>query len=322
MQYDWSLKLTVSETLRNITVGVLFGGDSAERSISLKTGTAVAEALKTAGLRVACVDTADDTDAAIDAARIDIAFIALHGRGGEDGTVQRILDKKRIPYTGADARASARAFDKWKSKRVFARENVPTPASFVVTKKNYRKKIESIRFPVFVKPLTEGSSIGIRLLTDRRTVEDELNEALKHYETVLIEERIFGREITVGILGNRALPIIELVPSGPFFDFNSKYTKGQTKYYTTVDFPADQYKRYQDIAVAAFHALGARDFGRVDMMVDSWGNPYVLELNTIPGMTETSLLPKAARTMGMNFTALCMTILGYAAARFKNTVKV
>lgn len=293
------------------------GGDSREREISLKSGSAVCSALKNYGLKVEEIDIKGNPRALIRKAKPDVCFVALHGTGGEDGKIQGMLEIMKIPYTGSNAKASKLAFNKWEARAAFEANDIPVPKGVLLTRKNYRSKIKNIRFPVFLKPVEEGSSIGIRLLNDRRTVEWEITEGFKTYSKLIMEDKIFGRELTVGILGDEALPIIELSTERPFFDYEAKYKKGLTKYFADLHLDPAEYKRYQDVALKVFKVLGTRDFARVDMMIDSWGNPFVLELNSIPGLTKMSLLPKAAEKIGIDFTQLCLRILDGAISRMK-----
>jgi D-alanine-D-alanine ligase len=296
-------------------IGVIMGGTSRERPVSLTSGTAVYEALKKCELNVVPLDVKGDPRVPLKKGKPDVCFIALHGTGGEDGKIQALLESMKIPYTGADVKASQLAFNKWKSKEIFAKNDIPTPRAVLLTRKNFRSKLKEIRFPVFIKPLEEGSSIGVRLLNDRRTVADEIADGFKTYDKLIMEDKIFGREITIGILGKTPLPIIELTTERAFFDYEAKYKKGLTKYFADLHMAPADYKRYQQLALKVFNVLTIRDFGRVDMMLDTQGNPYVLELNSIPGMTGTSLLPKAAEKIGIDFKQLCVKILEFAVER-------
>lgn len=309
MPLHWSVRLSISAKLKNSKIGVLMGGDSSEREISLKSGKAVVKALKTAGLTVAGIDLTGNPRTRLKKENIDIAFIALHGKGGEDGKIQTILESMKIPYTGGNPKASQNAFDKWKAKKIFAEHNILTPRAFLVTKKNYKARIKDLRFPLFVKPVDQGSSIGVSLLNNRRTVDQDIAAAVNEYGKVILEDKVFGREITIGIIGDKALPIIELVPDGSFFDYDAKYKKDKTKYYVELHMQESDYKKYQAVALQVFSAVGLQDIARVDMIVDNLGDAYVLEVNSIPGMTERSLLPKAAEKIGMDFPHVCVDIL-------------
>ncbi|MBU1864160.1 MAG: D-alanine--D-alanine ligase [Candidatus Omnitrophica bacterium] len=296
-------------------IGVLLGGNSSERKISLLSGTAVHNALKQKGLDVVNVDIQNGFESVIEKANIDVAFIALHGHGGEDGVIQRVLERLKIPYTGSGVQASSNAFNKKRTKQILKKKNIPTPVSFLINKKNWLKKIANIQLPVFIKPIDNGSSIGVYLIESFDTLKSTLRSVFRLYDEYLIEECIIGREITIGILGNRALPIIELKPKNAFFDFNAKYTKGKTEYIIPAPLRKSDAARYRRLALATHRALGARDFSRVDIMLDYEGNPYVLELNSIPGFTATSLLPKAAHEAGLDFSTLCLSLLTIALKR-------
>ncbi len=296
-------------------IGVLLGGDSNEREISLLSGEAIFCALYDCGLNVVKIDVANNPQRTIKKEGIDIAFIALHGRGGEDGTIQRLLDELNIPYTGSDAVSSFNTFDKIKTKEILKLNKIPTPDFKIVNNNNWEKEVLNFSFPLFIKPVDDGSSIGVFLINSYQELKQKLNSVFKLYDIYMIEERIEGREITVGILNNRALPIIELRPKNVFYDFNAKYTSGKTDYLVPASFPMRDYKYYQKIALKTHKALGARDFSRIDIMVDKKGRPFVLELNSIPGFTQLSLLPKAAKNIGIDFDKLCISILKSALRR-------
>ena len=296
-------------------IGVLLGGDSHERAISLLSGNAVFNVLQDAGMNVVKIDVEKNPRQVIEKAHIDCAFIALHGRGGEDGAIQHVLEEMRIPYTGSDVRSSLNTFDKIRTKRILLKHKIPTPRFAIISKENWEKKVEYFQFPLFIKPVDDGSSIGVFLISSCAELKKELRHVFKLYDVYLIEERITGREITVGIFENRALPIIELKPKNTFYDYHAKYTAGKTEYLIPAAFPPRDYKRYQKIALDAHRVLGARDFSRVDMMVDDEGKPFVLELNSIPGFTQLSLLPKAAKNSGIDFDRLCIRIVQSALRR-------
>ena len=292
-------------------IGVFLGGRSRERVISLRSGKAVYQALKNAGLDVVMIDTANGFRSRSNRRTIDLAFLALHGAGGEDGTVQKILNRARIPYVGSDPRASALAFDKARAKNLFRRAQIPTPPYEVVTRKNWRQKIQKWKAPFVVKPVCEGSSIGVFFVEKEKNAgtAKKILSSLKQYPRLLIEKKIEGREFTVGILGDSALPVIELRPKRKFYDYRAKYTKGLTEYLVPAPISEALAQRLQSIAVRAHQLLGLRDLSRVDFKVDASERPFVLEVNSIPGFTETSLLPKAAREMGFDFTRLCLHLL-------------
>jgi len=297
-------------------VGVLMGGVSSERAISLKSGNAIVKALDRQGLDVLSLDIVNDDHDKIARclknADINIAFIALHGRLGEDGVIQSILEKENIPYTGSGINASRLAYNKAITQNLFKKNNINIP-SYVTLSKGNQIDAEAVVgalgvTPFIVKPACEGSSIGITLVAK----EDELDAAVQsawHYDdTVLIEKCIQGRELTVGILGTDALPVVEVYPKHHFFDFESKYTKGASEYIVPAEISESAAEELQSIALRAHQILGCEDFSRIDFMIDNDQRYYVLEINTIPGFTSTSLLPKAAAHYGLSFDQLCIQI--------------
>jgi len=309
------MKLSGPLTSQIGRIGVFLGGKSRERAVSIRSGNAVYGALKRAGFQVSKIDTANGFRKALANRKIDFAFPALHGTGGEDGTVQKILRRYKIPYVGSDPHSSARAFDKWKSKREFVRAKIPTPKFALLTRGNWRRTLDRWVPPYVLKPVEEGSSIDVSMVRSRTQGRRLVKRLLKSYERVLIEEMIVGREYTVSILGGRALPVIEIRPKRPFYDYKAKYTKGLTEYVVPAPISRRLDQRLRNIALQANRELGLRDLSRVDFMVDRKGKPYVLEVNSIPGFTETSLLPKAARHVGIDFTALCVRLIELASKR-------
>lgn len=302
------------DELKKKTIGVLMGGISAEREISLRTGNAILAALQGSGYRAVAIDAGADLPARLREEGIEIAFVALHGRGGEDGSVQGLLETMCIPYTGSGILASSLAIDKVMTKRVLLAEGLPTP-QFAV----YRSgdDIEALlagieSYPVIAKPACEGSTIGVTIARDADGLRRGIEAAAVYDRQVLIEEFIRGRETTVSVFDGEALPIIEVVPKSGFYDFNAKYTAGQTEYLLPADFPAPVYARMQQVAVDAYRALGCVGAARVDFMVRG-AELFCLEVNTIPGMTATSLLPKAAAATGIDFSELVQRILEGAA---------
>jgi len=302
-------------------IGVLMGGMSRERDISLKTGKAVAKALTTKGYQVQPIDVTPRIAETLSKKKIDCAFLALHGRFGEDGTIQGMFELMRIPYTGSGVLASALALHKVMAKRIFHYEKIPTPMFDVLhmqmIKKGPPREI-SLPLPVVVKPAREGSTIGISIVTKEKQWIPALKKAGQYDEEILVEEFIKGREITVGILEGLPLPIIEIAPKSGFYDFHSKYTKGETEYIIPARIPREKYLTAQDLSLKAFRALGCSGVARVDLMLDERNNPFVLEVNTMPGMTETSLLPKAANYAGIAFEELAERILLAASLKMKN----
>ncbi len=297
-------------------VCVLFGGSSDEREISLKSGNAILEALKRKGVHAVGLDAQTGFEKELTLEKPHFVFIAIHGKGGEDGAIQKKLQAKRIPFVGSDSKASLIAFDKAKAKRIFEKNKIPTPAWVLLRKKeNWQKSILSIPLPVVVKPLCNGSSIDIMMAETRAQLKSSLRRSFLKYDSIMVEQKIKGREFTVGILGKQALPVIELKPKRSFYDFKAKYTKGLTDYLIPAPIPSQVAKKIQKIAIKTHQALRLRDFSRVDFMMDRSGRPYVLEANSIPGFTETSLLPKAAQAIGIDFDELCFTLLNFARKR-------
>lgn len=293
-------------------IGVFLGGNSKERPISLKSGTAVYQALRQAGQDAVLIDTANGFHSQLKDNPIDVAFLALHGAGGEDGTIQKILNRYHIPYTGAGPKGSQFAFNKELTKRILKRSGIPTPDYDVIDKQNWRRIIQRWKVPFVVKPLDEGSSIGIFFVERKNSGLSKINSGLARYGRLLIEQKIEGREFTVGILGRKVLPVIELKPKRRFYDFKAKYTKGLTEYLAPAPITDHLRKRLQNLALKTHKALGLCDLSRVDFKVDQHLQPYVLEANSIPGFTETSLLPKAAQCVGLNFQDLCLYLIGQA----------
>ncbi len=301
--------VTVSE-LKNKKIAVLMGGLSAERDVSLKTGNAVLKALLENGCDAEGVDVGTDLPGQLRAADAELAFICLHGRYGEDGTVQGLLEMMQIPYTGSGVMASSMAMDKVITKQLLLYNEISTPGFAVYRAGDDRGEImdRCRHFPLVVKPAREGSTIGISIVHDRAELEAGLTEALRHDDLVLIEDFIRGDEVTVSVLNGEPLPIIKIVPKSGFYDYSSKYTPGQTEYLLPAPLEAVLYNRLQETSVTACHVLNCRGAARVDFMVRE-REFFCLEVNTIPGMTETSLLPKAAAEAGVTFSQLVMQIL-------------
>lgn len=297
---------------RVLNIAVFLGGPSAEREVSLNSGAGVVKALRRRGHNVREVDPHDGTFQLPDG--IDVVFLALHGTYGEDGVVQSQLDKLGVPYTGCSAEASEIAFDKIQTKELCVKAGVPT-AKYVVVDSEKTPWPMGWQPPVVVKPVRQGSSVGLQFVDRVADWSGALQESLRHDTQLLVEERIVGRETTVGILGDEALPIVEVRPKAGSYDYRNKYTPGCTEYFCPAEFDAETTRRIQDAAVRAFRAIGGRDYGRVDVMVRANGDPVVLEVNTLPGMTETSLLPKAAAAVGINYSDLCQRMIDMALSR-------
>ncbi|MFA6321498.1 MAG: D-alanine--D-alanine ligase [Candidatus Omnitrophota bacterium] len=291
-------------------VGVLAGGPSSEREISLRSGKAVHDALLKRGVDVFFMDVRDNIYDIIKSEKMDVAFLALHGKFGEDGTVQRILDSAGIKYTGSGSEASRLALDKIASKEIFVKNNIPTPGYVIVEKNSFRiADLASLKMPVVVKPQLEGSSIGLSVVKDGSGLERAIEEAFKYGPNVLVEKYISGRELTVGILNDMPLPVIEIVPKEKVYDFKAKYSDPDTQYLVPAPVNEGAKALAQTLGLLSHKVLGCRSFSRTDMIMDEFGNMFVLEVNTIPGMTERSLLPKAAAAAGVNFGELCVKLI-------------
>jgi D-alanine-D-alanine ligase len=283
-------------------ITVLKGGPSAEREVSLRTGTASAEALREAGYDVTEVIVEDENF--VVPPGTDLAFLAMHGTFGEDGQVQDILTARGIPHTGADANTSRITIDKEKTKERFRQHGVPTPAGQLVT----RVEDVTVPLPVFIKPNSQGSSVGSRAAHTPEELAAAVTDALKFDSAVLVEQLINGRELTVGVLGDEVLPIIEIRPLDGFYDYTNKYTKGRTEYFCPADLSPELTAKIQAFALAAHQSVGNTIYSRVDFLLEK-DEAYCLEINTIPGMTATSLLPKAAAAVGITFPELCRRIV-------------
>ena len=300
-------------------IGVLMGGLSAEREVSLRTGAGVADALEERGHEVVRIAFGPETrgvDQLVREADIDVAFLALHGRGGEDGCIQGLLELLGIPYTGSSVLGSALAMDKLKSKELFRLHNVPTAPYYVATKQSLQDLAEvhsSFGFPVIAKPRGEGSSDGVSRADDLDALEAAISGALVHDDLVLIERFVRGMEVHVGVLDGRAIGAIEVVPKSGVYDYASKYTPGATDYICPPRLGTTRARGVMNLAERAARSLGCTGACRVDLLVTEGENEYVLEVNTLPGMTKTSLLPKIAASAGIEYGALCEAILNGAA---------
>jgi len=292
---------------RNITV--MLGGPSAEREVSLRSGAAVAAALRTLGHNVHELDP-QKPDWVLPPGT-DVVFLALHGTYGEDGTVQARLETLGVPYTGCGPEGSRVAFDKVLTKEHCAQARVPT-APHLVFDSPSAPWPKGWHPPLVIKPVCQGSSVGLQFVRQMDDWPAALAESLRHDSRVLVEELIVGRETTVGILEDKALPVVEVRPKNGSYDFTNKYTQGKTDYFCPAEFPAATTRRIQEAGLGAFRAIGGRDYARVDVMVRADCSPVVLEVNTLPGMTETSLLPKAAAAAGMSYAALCQRMVELA----------
>jgi D-alanine-D-alanine ligase len=295
-----------------LKITVLLGGPSAEREVSLRSGAAVAKALRSLGHEVEELDPRGESW--VLPPKTDVVFLALHGTYGEDGTVQRRLDEFGATYTGCDAGSSHIAFDKVLTKKRCLASRVPT-AKFLVVNSEKAPWPKDWPPPLVVKPVRQGSSVGLQFVERVQDWSAALTGALKFDSEVLVEEKIVGRETTVGILGGEPLPVVEVRPKTGGYDYKNKYTAGRTEYFCPAEFDFATTQRIQDAALGAFAAVGGRDYARVDVMVRPGGEPVVLEVNTLPGMTETSLLPKAAAAAGLNYAQLCQRMVDLALKR-------
>jgi D-alanine-D-alanine ligase len=293
----------------------MLGGPSAEREISLRSGAGVVQALRSLGHTVTEIDP--KTPDWVLPPKTDVVCLApLHGTYGEDGQVQAQLEKLGVLYTGCDSQASRLAFDKVITKQKCIKLGIPT-SKFVVVNSAQAPLPENLKLPLVIKPVRQGSSVGLQFVERAEDWKDALAVALKFDSEILVEEKIIGRETTVGILDNKPLPIVEVRPKVGSYDYKNKYTSGATEYFCPADFDPAVTKKIQDAAIGAFRAIGGRDYARVDIMVRSSGEPVVLEVNTLPGMTETSLLPKAAAAAGLSYELLCQCMVDLALKRKK-----
>jgi D-alanine-D-alanine ligase len=291
-------------------VAVLMGGSSAEREISLKSGQEVLKALRSRGVDAHAFDPGDWRLEEMRSEKFDCAFIALHGRLGEDGTVQGALQLLDIPYTGSGVLASALAMDKWRTKLVWRAAGVSTPRYELLDEASDFKKVAiKLGLPIMVKPACEGSSIGMSKVTQAGKLRAAWRRAAKYDQVVIAEQFIRGVELTVAILDDEALPLIRLETSRKFYDYQAKYFASTTRYICPCGLAAAQERAIQRKALHAFRILGCSSWGRVDLMLDKKGRPYFLEVNTVPGMTDHSLVPMAARAAGLSFEVLVLRIL-------------
>ena len=296
-------------------IAVLMGGPGSERDVSLATGRGVSEALRSLGAEVVDVDVHDEHFAL--PKDVDLAFITIHGTFGEDGQLQKILEERSVPYTGDGVEPSRAAFDKIFSKEQFREHNVVTP-EWEVIEVGQRP---TISVPLVVKPARQGSTVGVVIVKNANELDSAMAEAGKYDQKLLIEKFVSGRELTIGVLGDQALPILEIIPKGGFYDFNNKYPflnpqgGGGAEHVCPAKIDPNKTKQIQEQALHAFRALGLVVYGRVDVLLPDSGEPFVLEVNTIPGMTKASLLPEAAAAAGINYVDLCARIIGLSRAR-------
>ena len=309
-----------AQPARTLDVTVLMGGPSQERDVSLISGSGIADALQREGHRVTRADISPEDTSALDRDAIDLVFIALHGDFGESGEVQQLCEQRSLPYTASGPRASQLAMDKHASKNLFKLAGLATPDWVIVEKHDPPAKTASaarrLRLPVVVKPVAGGSSLDITIARSQTQRDDAVEDLLRKYPHAMLERYVEGREITVGILGNDALPVLEIVPSREFFDYEAKYSDDAgTRYVLDHGISPRICRHASDAALTAHNALGCRDMSRVDFILDQHGIPQVLELNTIPGFTSHSLLPMAAAGAGLDFQQLVARIAQMALAR-------
>jgi D-alanine-D-alanine ligase len=295
------------EILKNKKIGVLMGGLSSERDISLSTGNSVIEAMTRKGLKAFPIDV--DRNIATALREIDLAFIALHGTYGEDGCIQGVLEYLKIPYTGPGVVGSALAYDKLKTKEILKFHGIPT-ADYEVFYKNQNQSIKrSLDLPVVVKPTNQGSSFGVSIVNTEDQWEPALKSAFEYSEEIIVEKYIEGRLLAIGMNGEMPMPIVHISPKSGFYDYEAKYTSGKTEYLCPANLSEHEANKCNEASIKVFKVLRGRGLPRVDIILDDEGTPYVLEMNTIPGMTPTSLLPMAALKMGMDFDDLVIEIL-------------
>ncbi|HEV2045845.1 MAG TPA: D-alanine--D-alanine ligase [Chthoniobacterales bacterium] len=302
-------------------IAVLMGGPGSERDVSLATGRGVSKALRSLGVDVVDVDVRDENFQLPN--DVDLAFIAIHGTFGEDGQLQKILEARGMAYTGDGVDASRNAFDKILSKEKFRRHDVVTP-DWQVVKSGQRP---TIPIPIVVKPPRQGSTVGVVIVRNEREIDSAMAEVAKYDEELLIEKFVPGRELTIGILGDQALPILEIIPKGGFYDFTNKYpflnpqAGGGAEHVCPAKIDNEKTKQIQSLALKAHRALGLQVYSRVDAILSEDGEPFILEANTIPGMTEASLLPEGAAAAGINYVDLCVRIIELSRARTERAAK-
>lgn len=308
-------------------IAVLMGGRSLERDVSLKSGQRVYEALRAKGFNVVKLDVDENLVINLRQNPVDLVYIALHGKYGEDGTVQELLEILGIPYTGPGVFSSMVGFDKALAKKIFSRKEIPTPPYFTLSAGCFREMgaagaldrvVDELGLPIVVKPAGQGSALGIKIAHNAEELPGALIGALSYDDKVILEKFIKGTEVSVSVIGDdkpRALPVVEIKTKNEFFDFDSMYSMGKTDYFIPARLDEKLTKKVQEIAVEAHTVLDCRDVSRIDIMVSEEGEPYVLELNTSPGMTETSLLPMSAAADGIDFPDLVEMLVGFSFKR-------
>ena len=306
-------------------VGVLMGGLSSERAISFKSGKAVYQVLKAVDVDAVAIslDTEEPKDIAeiLKDDKIDICFIAMHGRFGEDGTLQEILEKLDMPYTCSGVQASRLSMDKIASREIFKANGLCVPSSIILNsgRKNFRRSLlRNLSFPAVIKPATSGSSVGLSIVDSKDKIDKALDDAYLFDKRVIVEEYIAGRELTVGILNEEPLPIIEIVPKRSFFSYDAKYISGLTEYFVPAELDVDLADKIKSAALLAHKSLNCAGCSRIDLILNKKDlNPYILEVNSIPGFVSTSLLPRAAREKGIDFSQLCLMLIKSALIRHR-----
>lgn len=311
---------------KNQVVAVVMGGPSAEREVSLNTGAAIANALREYGYTNVVEIDLDPRNFGKQLAesKAEVVFNAVHGLYGEDGRLQTLLEIREMPYTGSGMIASVSCMDKVITKRVLRDAGISTPACLIVNKKESgikEKIMQRFSLPVVIKPASQGSSIGVEIVKEEKQLDEALANAFKYSRDILVEEFIRGKELTVSMMQKDgevvALPVIHIAPHSGMYDYHSKYTKGATEYICPADLDEETTKKVQEISKQAYEVLGCSGVARADVMLDEEGNGYVLEINTVPGMTATSLVPKAAAAAGISFPELCNIILQSASVNNK-----
>lgn len=290
-------------------VAVLMGGDSAERDISLQSGMAVLAALQRQGVDAHGVDAGPDVLQLLDGGGFERVFIMLHGRGGEDGVIQGALERIGLPYTGSGVLGSALGMDKYRTKLLWQGAGLPTPESVLLRESAQLDDAAGLGFPLMIKPVHEGSSLGMSKVTNREELEQAWNEARNYDSAVLAERWIVGREYTAAILAEQSLPLIRLDTPRIFYDYAAKYQADSTEYHCPCGLGEQQESKLRSLAQRAFDLVGAKSWGRVDLMLDGADRPWLIEVNTVPGMTDHSLVPMAAKQAGIGFGELVMRIL-------------
>ncbi len=296
-------------------VAVLMGGDSAEREISLRSGAAVLAALQQRGVDAHGIDAGADVLRQLETGRFDRAFIILHGRGGEDGVIQGALERLGLPYTGSGVLGSALSMDKHRTKALWRGLGLPTPESVLIVDEAALESAGKLGYPLIVKPSREGSSIGMAKVEDAQQLRQAWESARRYDACVLAERWIVGREYTASILQRRALPLIRLETPHTFYDYEAKYNADTTRYHCPCGLPEAQEAELQALCLGAFEAVGAEGWGRVDLMLDEQQQPWLIEVNTVPGMTDHSLVPMSARVAGIDFDELVLRILATSLQR-------